>query len=291
MKGMIPRHCADVGILQTNVPLTEESLRREFLHQKSYARTKFYAVNNGSDWAVVQVFKRPSKNLMQTIDSIKILSLPDRTRFLHMPDLDVLQIGQLLRMQAKHPKDLLIIQGRFDHVSFVDVRLPARIAVVDVVPPRPSKLLSAIKNMLGDSASALEIEVTLIDIEKIADSSKAERLMLPCQSTYSDLLRRTTKQIHFLDTAPALTEKNSRGIELIGCSLSRRIFEELYGFEPSFLSICPREPIWRKHDELPTISRCCKVKSGVEVDGKWIMIPWGADICEIGEAVRVALSL
>lgn len=291
MKEMIPRHCADVGIVQTNVPLTEENLRREFLHQKSYARTKFYAVNNGSDWAVVKVFKRPSRNLMQTIDSIKILSLPDRTMFLRVPDLDVLQIGELLRMQAKYPKHLLIIQGRFDHVSFVDVRLPARIALVDVVPPRPSKLLSAIENMLGDSASALKIEVNLIDIEKIAESSKAERLMLPCQSTYGDLLGRTTKQIYFLDKAPVLTKDNSRSLELIGCPLSRRIFEELYGFKPSFMSICPREPSWRKHDELPTISRCCNVKSGIEVDGKWIMIPWGADICEISEAVRAALSL
>lgn len=288
---MIPRHCADVGIVRTDVPLTEENLKKEFLDRKSYARTKFYAVNNRSDWAVVQVTKRHSRNLMQDIDSVTVLSLPDRTRFLRAPDIDVLQIGQLLKMQAKYPKDLLIIQGRFDHVSFVDVRLPARIAIVDAVPPRPSKLMSAIEGMLKENISALEIELHLIDIEQIAASSNAERLVLPCGSAYDEFQMRTKKQILFLDEAPELLNDDARSIELIGCSLSRRIFEELYGTTPSLQSICPLEFGRRRNNELPTISRCCKVKNGVEIDGKRITVPWGADICEIGEALRIALSI
>lgn len=287
---MIPRHCADVGIIRTDVPLTEEKLIKEFLGRKSYARTKFYAVNNGSDWAVVQVMKKRSKNLMQPVESIKVLSFPDRTRFLHVPNLDVLQIGQLLKMQARYPKELLIIQGKFDHVSFVDVRLPARIALVDVIPPRPSKLVSAIQGMLGENASSLELEVHLIDIERIAASSPAEKLMLPCGSAYDDFPKRTKKQIIFLDRAPALAKEEAMKVEMIGCSLSRRIFQELYGVAPSLSDICPLESEWRRNVKLPTISRCCKVKNGVEADGNWLSVPWGADICEISEAVRIALS-
>ncbi|MEM3038838.1 MAG: hypothetical protein QXE45_05520 [Thermoplasmata archaeon] len=287
---MIPRHCADVGISIVDFPLTEENLRRHFLHRKSYARTKFYAVNNGGDWAVVEVTKRPTRNLMQVIESIRVLSLPERTRFLRAPDLDVLQIGQLLNMQAKYPKDLLIIQGKFDHISFVDVRLPAKIAILDVVPPRPSKLMSAIESMLGKNRSALELEVHLIDIEQLSMASKADKLILPCSSAYDDFPKRMRKQILFLDRAPALSRDDAKSVELIGCSLSGRIFEELYGTKPSLLNMCPFD-FKGENIRLPTISRCCKVKNGVEVDGNRVFVPWGADICEIGEAIRIALSM
>jgi len=288
---MIPRHCADVGIARVDFPLTEDNLIKHFIRRKSYARSKFYAVNNGNDWAVIKVTKKPARNLMQIVESVDVLSLPERTRFLIEPELDVLQIGQMLRLQARFPDNLLIIQGRFDHVSFIDVRLPARIALVDVVPPRPSKLKSAIETLMGECASILEFELHLIDIERLAEACKGDEIMLPCGSAYDDFPKRTKKRLLFLDRAPELSEEEMKEIDLIGCSLSRRIFEELYGSVPNLLNICPKESELTAKISLPTISRCCRVKSGVEVDGKRIFVPWGADICEIGEAIRIALSM
>jgi len=291
VRQMIPRHCADVGIAKVRFPLTEENLVSHFLGKKSYARTKFYAVNNENDWAVVQVTKKPTRNLMGVIESVKVLSLPERTRFLVEPELDVLQIGQMLRLQARFPDNLLIIQGRFDHVSFIDVRLPAKIAIVDVVPPRPSKLKLAIESLVGACTSMLEFETHLIDIEQLVESCRSGEVMLPCGSAYDNFPDRTEKRLLFLDRSPELSSEQAKGMELIGCSLSRRIFEELYGFTPIIHNICPKNFELTNRIELPTISRCCKVKNGVEVDGNWIFVPWGADICEIGEALRIALSL
>jgi len=287
---MIPRHCGDVGIADVKFSLTESNLKKHFLHRKSYTRSKFYVVNNGEDWAVVQVEKKPTRNLFQTIDSVKVLSTPDRTRFVKEPDIDVLQIGHLLRVQSRHPQDLIIIQGRFDHISFIDVRLPVMIGLVDVVPPRPSKLQSFIKNMLGDEASMLNMVTHLIDIEEIAETATGKKLMLPCGSTYDDFIKKTKKQIFFLDKASKLSKADLSSIDLIGCSLSKRIYEEIYGQQPKLFNICPKESELAKKYDLPTISRCCKIKNDVEVDGNWISVPWGADICEVGEAIRIALS-
>jgi hypothetical protein len=43
-------------------------------------------------------------------------------------------------------------------------------------------------------------------------------------------------------------------------------------------------------DGIPTISRCCKIKKDVEVDDDLILVPWGANVCEVAEALRIALG-
>ncbi|MDH4123467.1 MAG: hypothetical protein OEV21_05245 [Thermoplasmata archaeon] len=288
---MIPRHCGDVGIAEVDFPLEEKRLIDHFLHRKSYTRTKFYAVTNKKDWAVVQIFKKQTKNLFQKVEEVKVLSLPDRTRFIIESNLDVLQIGHLLAVQAEHPKDLIIVQGRFDHVSFIDVRLPAKIRVVDVVPPNPSKLQSIIKDFLGTSSNIIKIDLQLINIERLAEEIVGDKLILPCGSAYDDLVKTTKKELLFLDRAPDLSKKDIMSAEVIGCSLSKRIFEELYGSAPNLHNMCPKESEFVTNNEIPTISRCCKVKNGVEIDGNWVSVPWGADLCEVGEAIRIVLSM
>lgn len=154
---MIPQHCGDVGVEEVSFPLTEENLRKHFLGRRSYTRTKFYAVTNGKDWAVVQVSKKPTKDLFQPVQGVNILSLPDRTSFVHEPGLDVLHIGNLLKVQSRHRGRLVVFKGRFEHVSFVDVPLPAKIRIVDIIPPAPSKLVVLVRELVGEDSSSFWI--------------------------------------------------------------------------------------------------------------------------------------
>jgi len=287
---MIPQHCGDVGVAEVSFPLTEENLRKHFLGRRSYTKTKFCAVKSGNDWAVIQISKKRTKNLFQPVESIKVLSLPGRTCFVHEPDLDVLHIGNLLKVQSRHPGKMVVFQGRFEHISFVDVKVPARIRLIDVVPPNPSKLISIVKELVGDSLSLLKIDVELINILDLVKETKADAVLLPCRSSYDGIADKVGKRKHyFLDQAPELSEKQIKSSVLVGCSLSARIFEEIYGSKPNLANICVRESMKAK-DGIPTISRCCKIKKDVEVDDGLIIVPWGANVCEVAEALRIALG-
>jgi len=289
---MIPAHCADVGVKETDIPLTEEGLRRYFIGRMSYSRTKFYVLKNGEEWAVVKVAKEKRTNLFSPITEMKVLSLPDRTEFVGRPDLDVLDIGGLLRIQAEHPGKLVIVQGRFEHVSFVDVPLPAKIGLIDVVPPEPSKLETLIGQLVGDESEIIDLRTKKIDLSHIVQDIPPEDLIfLPCRVTDREMRDVCSgREALFLDKSPDVDGSRLSSSHLIGCSLSSRIFKELYSFEPRLHNICPRGFCESEEIGLPTIARCCKVKSGVQVDGDTVFLPWGANLCEVSEALRIALG-
>jgi len=284
---MIPRHCGDVGVAEVSFKLTEKNLREHFTGRRSYTRTKFYAVTNGDDWAVIEVSKKITKKLFQSVESIKVLSLPDRTRFVHEPELDVLDIRNLLDVQHRNKGKLVVFKGRFEHVSFVDVKLPAKVRVIDVVPPNPPKLDVLIKELAGKN-SLLKIDTEVIDIAEMI-AGKERDAMLPCRASYEGMSKRSKWK--YLDQAPTLSEGQVRSSLLVGCPLSARIFEEIYGSKPKLANICARETVEVGARDPPTISRCCRVKEGVEVDGRMIIVPWGANICEVAEALRIALGM
>lgn len=287
---MIPQHCGDVGIAEVSFPLTEKNLRKHFLGRRSYTKTKFCAVQSGKDWAVIQISKKRTRNLFQPVEDIKVLSLPKRTCFVHEPDLDVLHLGNLLKVQSRHPGKMVIFQGSFEHISFVDIKVPARIRVIDIVPPRPSKLESIVKELVGESSSLLKIDFETIDILDLVKDTKADVVLFPCRSSYDGMANKIgERKQYFLDQAPELTGKQIKSSLLVGCPLSARIFEEIYGSKPNLANICVRESM-KATDGIPTISRCCKIKKDVSVDDDLILVPWGANVCEVAEALRVALG-
>jgi hypothetical protein len=136
----------------------------------------------------------------------------------------------------------------------------------------------------------LKIDVELINILDLVKEAKADVVLLPCRSSYDGTADKVGKRKqYFLDQAPELSEKQIKSSVLVGCSLSARIFEEIYGSKPNLANICARE-FMKAKDGIPTISRCCKIKKEVDVDGDLILVPWGANVCEVAEALRIALG-
>lgn len=71
---------------------------------------------------------------------------------------------------------------------------------------------------------------------------------------------------------------------LVGCRLSKRIFSEEYHRDVPFINICPRDRV--PDDGVTTIVKCCRVKEGHEKDGNVVMVPWGATVPEIVDALN-----
>ena len=70
---------------------------------------------------------------------------------------------------------------------------------------------------------------------------------------------------------------------LIGCHLSKRIYTALYGGDVPFINVCPADYV---DPSEKTIVKCCKVKTGHELDGNVVRVPWGATVPEVVEALN-----
>ena len=84
---------------------------------------------------------------------------------------------------------------------------------------------------------------------------------------------------YFLDDAPEVDDE----VTLIGCHLSKRIYTALYGGDVPFINVCPADYV---DPSEKTIVKCCKVKTGHELDGNVVRVPWGATVPEVVEALN-----
>ncbi len=99
--------------------------------------------------------------------------------------------------------------------------------------------------------------------------------MFPCRVSHLE----AEIPYYFLDDTP----EDPGDVTLIGCHLSRRIFNALYGRDVPFINVCPADHV--DPDE-KTIVKCCKVKQGHEIDGNLALVPWGVTIPEIVDAIN-----
>ncbi len=70
----------------------------------------------------------------------------------------------------------------------------------------------------------------------------------------------------------------------MGCERSRQIHVELYGREPSArVDFCPRALV---DGDGPTLIKCCLAERGIERSGSHMIVPWGATLEEVRQALR-----
>ena len=71
---------------------------------------------------------------------------------------------------------------------------------------------------------------------------------------------------------------------LVGCERSRQIHVALYGAEPAArIDFCPRVVA---APDGPTLMKCCLFERGVRREGESVVVPWGAALEEVREALR-----
>lgn len=287
-KTMFPSHCKEVSVKSVEFKLTEQSVKDFLKGKKAYIRTRFYVFNSGDDWAVALIVRKPSNEILQEIASVHILSLPSETSFFEDPSLEVLSATVMGSTRERMGTKCVVVKGRAEHISFFIDEPPYELTVVDVVPPRPSKLVGLVNNALETDLQDRYVKYKMVelDLNELARKATTKTIMFPCRA--SGLT--SEKRVLYLDQTPKLSEGEVAEVTLIGCSLSARIFKAIYGSEPPVLiNICPADLVKEKGITGPVVLKCCKVKEGFELKGDVAVVPWGARANEVSGAIRAVI--
>jgi hypothetical protein len=177
---------------------------------------------------------------------------------------------------------VFVVEGRNQHVNLIVEPAPVRIRVVEVVPPDPPKLLDMAQRVLeyDEDLDPVELELVAVDLNEIAAAEQTPHWLLPCRCGGL----RLPGPVDFLDSGP-LQPPGGAGWTLLGCERSRQIHSELYGVEPAArVELCPR--VRAGVPDAPTLVKCCLRERGIESDGELVVVPWGATLEEVREALH-----
>lgn len=270
-------HCKDVSFHDVDFKLSEGNIRKTMDAWVAYVRTEYVVFQNGGDHAVVCVHKGSGGGLFRRLSGYEIVSLPEETVFYSDPDLDVLNQPAMAEIQSRYPDKTVIVQGMFSHINFVSGLKPVRLKVIDNVPPSPSKLGVLVRKALssGFVDHPIIVDDYVIDMADRISEVRTEAVMFPCK--VSGLT--ADMPVYFLDDAPRMEHE----VTLIGCHLSERIYESLYGKKADFINVCPMD---FADGSVKTIVKCCKIKEGFVIDGNVAKVPWGATVPEVVGAIN-----
>ncbi len=279
---MLPEHCKDVAVKEVPFELTEENISECIKGKSAYTRCEYYVLRNGSDVAVVSITKADGVELFRQIISHEIISMPENTIYIKDEEVNVINQPAMAEISQQYPDKTVVVEGKFGHVSFTSPGGILNLDVLDVVPPHPSKLSSLVKTALDSGMIDLPIvaEYSDIDINRLAEDVKNNAVLFPCKASGLQ----SSKKDYYLDQLPEIAEKCT----LIGCELSERIYRSIYHEKIERVEMCPRK--LAPNDNKKRIIKCCKIKNGYKIDGNLAMVPWGATVKEVIDAVNALFS-
>jgi hypothetical protein len=274
----LPDHCKDVSMRHVDFELTRENILSNFQDKIAYTRTDFMVLRNGESTATIRVRKKGGKDLFRPITEVEIISLPEDTVYIQDEEVDVLNVSQLARLVRQHGGKTVVVWGMFSHVSFLKADTLLDLRVLDVVPPSPSKLTVLVERALSSGLVEKPIIPHYVDIDIMEQEKlvKTPGVIFPCRASGLS----SDKKIFYLDETPEIDVEST----LIGCDLSRRIFQHIYRRPVESLDICPQN--LAPKDGMPTIVKCCKVKEGCTIEGNLASVPWGATMMDVVKALQ-----
>ena len=274
----LPDHCKDVSMRHVDFELTRENILSNFQDKIAYTRTDFMVLRSEEQTATIRVRKKGGKDLFRPITEVEIISLPEDTVYIHDEEVDVLNVSQLARLVRQHGGRTVVVWGMFSHVSFLKADRLLDLRVLDVVPPSPSKLTVLVERALSSGLVEQPIIPHYVDIDIMEQEKlvKTPGVIFPCRASGLS----SDKKIFYLDETPEIDVEST----LIGCDLSRRIFQHIYRRPVESLDICPQN--LAPKDGMPTIVKCCKVKEGCTVEGNVASVPWGATMMDVVKALQ-----
>jgi hypothetical protein len=280
MANLIPRAYRSVAVTDVDVPLDAASLTDHFLGREAYRRTRWIVASNGGGTVLLGVGRTEEEPLFAPITEVEVLAGADETCVLERPDLDTgipAQLAQAAADPAATGARCVVVHGRFGHVSFILDPQPVRITVLEVVPPFPAKLLAQAQAVLD---VAEDIPPTLLQADEVSLDAVVPpegAVLLPCRGAEIAIPGR---DVSFLDQRPPYAEWT-----LLGCDRSREIHAWFYGREPAaVVDLCPRRlPVTKRG---PLLTKCCLLEGEVRVEPGLAVVPWGASLAQVGQAVR-----
>jgi hypothetical protein len=270
-----PHAYREVSVARVEVPLNPESLTEHFLGRECYRRTRYVVVRNGEATALVRVEPVDPEPLFSPAASVEVLALPAETTYLRLPDIDTGVPSQLARVASRHPgARAVVVEGRYSHVSFLLDPDPLRVRVCEVVPPHPPKLLDQAQRVLdvAEDLPPMILVPELVELEPLV--ADAAVVLLPCRGAD---IRLGDREAHYLDERPA-----ERDWMLLGCARSRQLHRWFYGHGAPGPDTCPRTLAPASG---PLLTKCCLLENRTEIDGDVAVVPWGASLEEVRQAL------
>jgi hypothetical protein len=197
----------------------------------------------------------------------------------------------MMKIAKEYIEHIVVVKGKFEHISFAKYEKGININILDIVPPEPAKLPVLVEEALsfGFFENSVEINYCNIDLNDKIKNVKTRSIMLPCHATSITTSLIWSGTVYYLDQKPELNSKEIHELTLIGCDLSLEIFEEIYNSTPPFINICPKRLLKEQNIDGPTILRCCSINE-FEPSNNIAFVPWGARIIEVGEALEYLIG-
>ena len=260
--------------------MTAAALQAHLLGREAYRRTDFVVLRGEAGTAVAAIAAREREPLFSPILSVDVLALPDTCVFAESPETDPANPSALAaaaRRLGLGTDSTLVVRGMYEHVNFIHHPDPLVIRVVEVAPPEPPKLLGLARQVLGYAdLPPIALELERIDLNDLAAGHRAPAFLVPCRSGGLDRLPAPAR---FLDERPPREPWT-----MIGCERSLQFHRHYYGDEPPRIELCPRRLAGA--DVRPTLLKCCLLEFNIESDGHTAVVPWGADLKMVEEALR-----
>jgi hypothetical protein len=278
----MPVRYREVAVTTVDFALTEHRLRSYFEGREAYRRTGYIVVHRrgSDDVALLQVATASREPLFSPITRVELLAGPDEAAFVHAADVDLgvpSQVGQAAVREAPGVR-CVIVQGRYEHISFILDPAPIRVRLAEVAPPYPPKLLDQARRVLevAEDLPPIMLEPEIFDLVNLAAARPARRYLYPCRG--SGIAPEGT-EVSYLDERPPRHDW-----VLVGCERSRQIHRHFYGDEPPSVEIGPRELVAAGPG--PILTKCCDLEEGVIQDAMMTVVPWGATLEEVHAGLR-----
>jgi hypothetical protein len=265
--------------------MTGAALRAHFLGREAYRRTDFVVLRQADATAVIAITAPDRQSLFSPIDSVEVLALPETCAFAEMPEIDTGNRSSLA--EAAHRRGIgsegtLVVRGKYEHVNFIHHPDPLVIRVVEVAPPDPPKLFGLAQHVLSYAdLPPIRLELERIDLNDLAAGRHPPAFLVPCRSGGLD---RFSAPVYFLDERP----ETRQDWTLIGCERSLQFHRHYYGDEPPRIEMCPRQ--LAGNPSTPTLLKCCLLEFDIELDRDAAIVPWGADLPMVEEALQKLTS-
>lgn len=271
-----------LSVQEVDFPLTEEAILAHLDGREVYRRTDYLALRHAGATALVEVRKASLEPLFSPVVAARLISGPDATAWVEDPAVDVGNATALAGSAAPGMPTTVVL-GRFEHVNFIHRPQPIRVRVTEVVPPEPAKLLAQARQAVefDEDLPPIELVLDAVRVEDVAATHPRAAYLLPCRGSGVDLGGGSS--VAYLDTRPAARADWL----LIGCERSLQFHRHFYGDEPPRVDLCPRN---RSAPEAGfTLTKCCLLERGLEVEDRTAVVPWGANLDEVREGLRKLL--
>lgn len=284
MRNLVPRRYRGVSVAAVDVALTQEALAGHLLGREAYRRTEFVVARRADEVAVARVSKASDDDLFSPIVSVELLAGPDDCAFVRASEVDTGIPSALARIARERAPEArcVVVEGLYNHVSFILDPAPVRLRVVEVVPPQPPKLVDQVRRVLESSEDLPPIEVIpdVVDLERLASERPASRYLFPCRGSGAVA---GGVAVDYLDERPPRADW-----VLVGCHRSLELHRWFYGDEPPCVQMCPRE--LASASDATTLTKCCLLEAGLAVQANSVTIPWGATLDEVRHGLGAAVA-